>query len=68
MAHKKVTLLAGIALIPIAGAVALFFFDPAKHAFFPKCTFHVATGYSCPGCDSLHPLLPRALGLPANPA
>ncbi len=52
MSHKRVTLVAGIALILIAGALVLFFFDPAKHAFFPKCVFHVATGYSCPGCGS----------------
>ena len=52
MSHKQVTLITCIALILIAGVVALFFFDPAKHAFFPKCAFHMATGYSCPGCGS----------------
>ncbi|HJO09189.1 MAG TPA: DUF2752 domain-containing protein [Verrucomicrobiota bacterium] len=52
MSNKQVILVAGIATTLIAGAVALFFFDPAKHAFFPKCAFHVATGYSCPGCGS----------------
>ena len=52
MSHKQITLIAGIALIGIAGAVALFFLDPTKHSFFPKCAFHLATGYSCPGCGS----------------
>ncbi|MDP6793891.1 MAG: DUF2752 domain-containing protein [Verrucomicrobiota bacterium] len=52
MSHKQVTLITGIILILIAGAVTLFFFDPGKHAFFPKCAFHMATGYSCPGCGS----------------
>ena len=32
--------------------MALFFLDPTKHTFFPKCAFHLATGYSCPGGGS----------------
>lgn len=35
-------------------------FDPAKSAWMPKCMFHLATGYDCPGCGSqraLHALL-----------
>src|SRR5437762_12709982 len=50
-----------------AGAVFLFFFNPASPAnqFFPKCPFRLVTGWQCPGCGStrafyqllhLHPL------------
>ena len=41
-------------------AAAVFFFDPATHAFYPGCTFHQLTGLNCPGCGatrSLHALL-----------
>jgi len=34
-----------------SGAV-LFFFDPAKHGFYPICLFHVLTGLNCPGCGA----------------
>ncbi|MGA2240842.1 MAG: DUF2752 domain-containing protein [Verrucomicrobiota bacterium] len=50
-----------------SGAV-LFFFDPAKHGFFPVCLFHSLTGLNCPGCGAtraayqlLHGHLVRAL-------
>jgi hypothetical protein len=50
-----------------SGAV-LFFFDPAKHGFYPICLFHVLTGWNCPGCGAtraayqlLHGHLFRAL-------
>ena len=52
MSSKQIILISSIAMFIIAGAVALFFLDPTKHAFFPKCAFHMATGYSCPGCGS----------------
>ncbi len=49
------------------GAV-LFFFDPAKHGFYPICLFHTLTGLNCPGCGAtraayqlLHGHLLRAL-------
>jgi hypothetical protein len=37
-----------------AGAVFLFFFNPASPAnqFFPKCPFRLVTGWQCPGCGS----------------
>ena len=37
-----------------AGAVFLFFFNPAAPAnqWFPKCPFLLLTGYQCPGCGS----------------
>src|ERR1035438_1401565 len=34
-----------------SGAV-LFFFDPAKHGFYPICLFHSLTGLNCPGCGA----------------
>jgi hypothetical protein len=37
-----------------AGAIFLFFFNPASPAnqFFPKCPFRLLTGCQCPGCGS----------------
>ena len=52
MSSKQIILISSIAMFIIGGAVALFILDPTKHAFFPKCAFHMATGYSCPGCGS----------------
>ena len=50
-----------------SGAV-LFFFDPAKHGFYPICLFHSLTNLNCPGCGAtraayqlLHGHLLRAL-------
>ena len=34
-----------------SGAV-LFFFDPARHGFYPICLFHALTGLNCPGCGA----------------
>jgi hypothetical protein len=50
MSTKHLTIIIGIPVIALGGAVALFFLDPSKQTFFPKCAFHLATGYSCPGC------------------
>ncbi len=37
----------------ILGLAAFFFvFNPADSVLFPKCMFHVLTGYYCPGCGS----------------
>lgn len=33
--------------------VALFCFNPAEHAFYPRCAFHQMTGWQCPGCGGL---------------
>ena len=37
-----------------AGAIFLFFFNPASpgNQFFPKCPFRMLTGWQCPGCGS----------------
>ena len=37
-----------VAAVLGSGAV-LFFFDPAKHGFYPVCLFHSLTGLNCPG-------------------
>jgi hypothetical protein len=41
-----------------AGAIFLFFFNPASPAnqFFPKCPFRLVTGCQCPGCGSTRAL------------
>jgi hypothetical protein len=56
-----------VAAVLGSGAV-LFFFDPAKHGFYPVCLFHSLTGLNCPGCGAtraayqlLHGHLLRAL-------
>jgi hypothetical protein len=36
--------------------VVLFVFDPGRHAFYPRCLFHVTTGLHCPGCGGLRGL------------
>lgn len=48
----------------IIGLIALAFiyqkYDPAKYSLFPKCPFHLLTGFDCPGCGSqraMHALL-----------
>jgi hypothetical protein len=47
-------LIVGFALA--AGLGILFLFDPARHAFYPRCQFHAMTGLYCPGCGSLRAL------------
>jgi hypothetical protein len=47
------------------GLIALFQFNPAEHHFFPRCAFHVISGWDCPGCGgqrALHYLLHGNLG------
>ncbi|RRD00827.1 DUF2752 domain-containing protein [Prevotella sp. OH937_COT-195] len=53
----KITLAAAVL---IALAAVYFFFDPNTDILFPKCAFHVITGWKCPGCGSqraLHAML-----------
>ena len=61
------TIVVLMAAVLVSGAV-LFFFDPAKHGFYPICLFHALTGWNCPGCggtraayELLHGHLLRAL-------
>ena len=47
-------------LIILGAGILFFVLDPAGHQVFPKCIFHSATGYYCPGCGSqraIHELL-----------
>lgn len=45
----------GLALGALA-LMVLFLFDPAQHAFYPRCYFYLLTGWQCPGCGSLRAL------------
>jgi Protein of unknown function (DUF2752) len=40
----------------LAGAIVLFFFDPARHGFYPRCLLYETTGIYCPGCGTLRGL------------
>ena len=44
------------AAVLLTVGVVLFCFDPNRHAFYPRCLFHSATGLLCPGCGSLRAL------------
>ena len=37
----------------LAALVVLFWFNPARHSFYPFCAFHRMTGLQCPGCGGL---------------
>ena len=57
-----------LAVAVLGSGAVLFFFDPAKHGFYPICLFHSLTGWNCPGCGGtraayqlLHGHLLRAL-------
>ena len=41
------------ALLFLAAAAVLFFFDPATAGFYPPCLFKTIFGAQCPGCGSL---------------
>jgi hypothetical protein len=43
---------AALVFAAVAGAAVLFFFDPARHSFYPVCQFHLLTGLYCPGCGA----------------
>jgi hypothetical protein len=43
----------GLFSITVAAGGLLFFFDPLKYGFYPRCLLHEATGLLCPGCGSL---------------
>ncbi len=40
-------------VLPAAASLLLFFFEPGRYAFYPRCLFHQTTGLLCPGCGSL---------------
>ena len=53
---------AALAIAVLAGAVALYIFDPTKQAIFPPCPLHSMTGLYCPGCGSTRALHQLAHG------
>ena len=34
----------------VAGAAAVWYFDPVNAGFFPQCPLYSMTGFACPGC------------------
>ena len=40
-------------ILAAAASLLLFFFEPGRYAFYPRCLFHQTTGLLCPGCGSL---------------
>jgi hypothetical protein len=54
-----------VTTVVLIGLLVLFFFDPARHSFYPFCLFKKVTGYDCPGCGglrALHELLRGDIG------
>ena len=56
----------------LAGAAALWYFDPSRSGFFPVCPLFSLTGFACPGCGMtrgfhafLHGDIASALGFNA---
>lgn len=41
------------ALVVAGGALALYFFAPEQHTFYPRCWLYALTGWQCPGCGGL---------------
>jgi hypothetical protein len=42
--------------VALAGALVVFFADPATTSFYPQCPFFLLTGWYCPGCGTLRAL------------
>ncbi|MEW6303985.1 MAG: DUF2752 domain-containing protein [Verrucomicrobiota bacterium] len=40
----------------LGAAAVLYAFEPTRHAFYPQCVLHRATGLACPGCGCLRAL------------
>ena len=39
--------------VGVAAAILLFYQRPEGQAFYPRCSFHAATGLLCPGCGGM---------------
>ncbi len=61
---RRRLLLVVIALIAVIGL--MYFFDPMKYWFAPKCPFKLLTGLSCPGCGMQRFLNALLTGHPAQ--
>jgi Protein of unknown function (DUF2752) len=44
------------------GAAILYFFDPTKYGFYPRCPLFLLTGWECPSCGTLRALHQLAHG------
>ena len=40
----------------LGGSWVLYNFSPAEHSFYPRCVFHLLTGWQCPGCGGTRAL------------
>lgn len=40
-----------VVLLPIL--IVLYWYNPSRHDFYPRCGFHALTGLDCPGCGGL---------------
>ena len=40
-------------ILTAAASLLLFFFEPGRYPFYPRCLFNQTTGLLCPGCGSL---------------
>lgn len=49
MPSNRVAAAGGVAVM-VAGAGAVWYFDPVNAGFFPACPLYTATGFACPGC------------------
>jgi hypothetical protein len=65
---RRRLLTATIAAMLLVGAGVLYHFPPTEGSFYPRCLFHLATGFHCPGCGAtrcvyalVHGDLPQAL-------
>jgi hypothetical protein len=47
---------AGGVAAALGGLAVLFFFDPSRTPFYPRCPLHALTGLNCSGCGSLRAL------------
>ncbi len=50
---RQKALYAGAVGGAIIVGLALYFFAPDQHRFYPRCLFHALTGLQCPGCGGL---------------
>jgi hypothetical protein len=57
--NRRITVLLIWSML-LLGAAYVFWFEPGRTGFFPKCPFRFFTGLTCPGCGStraLHQIL-----------